>query len=201
MRAYDAPWKLCEIVLYDFPHDKVVAPSDQVELVTKATLASCMCEDSAVVMAGMIERVLGPFPATISEIAVRTVSDPPLTVHAIKSPPPSPPPSPGGGGGGASRNTAAASAGTPDPAIFNHYAHHIRLALPSGRTEEYAFDLTSAQYGWGSFANTTTNTTTPSNSNSHSKHSPPPPTPPPPPPPGPLVPWHTTPPRSARCAY
>ncbi|KAL0264951.1 hypothetical protein SLS55_000905 [Diplodia seriata] len=140
------------------------------------------------------------FPATISEIAIRTVPDPPLTVHVINSPPssPTPPPSPDpdgpdGGGGGASRSTAAAAAaGTPDPAVLNHYAHHIRLALPSGRTEEYAFDLTSAQYGWGGGSFTNTTTTIPSNSDphSHSKHPPPPP--PPAPPPGcPLVPWHT----------
>lgn len=46
-------------------------------------------------------------------------------------------------------NPASSRHGMPDPAILNHYAHHIRLALPDGRTEEYAFDITSAQYGWG----------------------------------------------------
>lgn len=46
-------------------------------------------------------------------------------------------------------NPASSRHGMPDPAILNHYAHHIRLALPDGGTEEYAFDITSAQYGWG----------------------------------------------------
>lgn len=54
MEVYDEPWELCEMSLFDFPHDKM--PN---EMAREALLATCMCEDAAVVMARMIERVLG----------------------------------------------------------------------------------------------------------------------------------------------
>ncbi|KAK0658441.1 hypothetical protein DIS24_g4768 [Lasiodiplodia hormozganensis] len=153
MEVYDEPWDLCEMSLFDFPHDKM--PN---EMAREALLATCMCEDAAVVMARMIERVLGPFPATISEISVETVDEPPLTMHLIED------------------NPASSRHGMPDPAILNHYAHHIWLALPGGRTEEYAFDITSAQYGWGpSYSSSSSSESTWSASN----------------PPCPLVSWQT----------
>ncbi|KAB2577959.1 putative TBC domain protein [Lasiodiplodia theobromae] len=148
MEVYDEPWELCEMSLFDFPYDKM--PN---EMAREALLATCMCEDAAVVMARMIERVLGP----ISEISVETVDEPPLTMHLIED------------------NPASSRHGMPDPAILNHYAHHIRLALPGGLTEEYAFDITSAQYGWGPSYSSSSSESTWSASN----------------PPCPLVSWQT----------
>lgn len=54
LAAHDAPYDLCELALYPFPGSRI--PDARARA---ALLATCMCEDAAVVMADMIERVVG----------------------------------------------------------------------------------------------------------------------------------------------